>query len=600
MDAAHNKKEHLLKKEGNNMALKWIWHYVNPYKGRMFIGFFLVLLVALLNMVIPYLSGIIIDDVIIKNDISLLIPIIIIMLAVTLVRSLGKYYFQMVFERLSQKVVFNIREEMYSDLQKQDFSFYDSTRTGDIMARMTGDVDMVRHFVAWVVYMVFENAAIFGLAIVLMFTINIKFTSILLMITPALAFFAYKLATEVRPTFDDIRNKFSKLNSVVQENISGNRVVKAFAKENYEIEKFLKENKEYKNSNLRSAGVWEIYLPIIETIAGVLPMLMILIGGIMVVRKTLTIGELVIFNSLIFAINNPMRVSGWLINDIQKFFASADKIRNLMEKTPKVANGNDIVKFDRLRGDIEFKNVSFCYDKECVLKNINFSVRTGETIGIIGPTGSGKSTLVNLICRFYDITEGEIIIDGNNIKLLDLEMLRGNIGIAMQDIFLFSDTIEGNICYGQPKAPMESVKQAASVADADGFILNLPDGYDTIVGERGVGLSGGQRQRISLARALLRNPSILILDDATSSLDMETERKIQENLKSYFNKRTTFIIAHRISSVKNADMILVLDKGEIIEQGKHEELLSKKGYYHSVYVNQFGNFNKDEEGEVVD
>lgn len=581
------------------MALKWIWHYVSPYKGRMFIGLFLVLLVALLNMVIPYLSGVIIDDVIIKNNMSLLVPIIAIMIGVTLARSLGKYYFQMVFERLSQKVIFNLREEMYSDLQKQDFGFFDSTRTGDIMARMTGDVDMVRHFVAWVVYMVFENTAIFGLAVVVMFTINARFTFILLMITPALGFFAYKLATKVRPTFDDIRDKFSKLNSVVQENISGNRVVKAFAKENYEIKKFLKENEAFKNSNLKSAKVWELYLPVIESVAGILPMLMIIIGGMMVVRQTMTLGELVIFNSLLFAINNPMKVSGWLINDVQKFFASADKIRNMMEKIPRVANDGKMVKLERLKGDIEFRNVSFCYDKECVLKNISFSAREGQTIGIIGPTGSGKSTLINLICRFYDATEGEVIIDGNNVKLLDLAMLRGSVGIAMQDIFLFSDTIEGNICYGLPKAPMETVKQAATIADADGFILNLPDGYDTIVGERGVGLSGGQRQRISLARALLRNPSILVLDDATSSLDLETEKKIQGNLKSFFNKRTTFIIAHRISSVKDADMILVVDHGEIVEQGKHEELIKKKGYYHSVYVSQCGNFNGCEDGKEV-
>jgi ATP-binding cassette, subfamily B, multidrug efflux pump len=582
------------------MALKWVWRYVSPYKGRMFFGLSLVLLVALLNMVIPYLSGVIIDDVIMKNNFGLLVPIIVIMLSVTLLKSLSKYFFQMIFEKVSQKVIFNVREKMYSDLQKQDFSFFDSTKTGDIMARMTGDMDMIRHFVAWVVYMVFENAAIFGLAMLVMFTINARFTLILLAITPALGFLAYKLATEVRPTFDDIRNKFSKLNSVVQENISGNRVVKAFAKEKYETEKFLKENAEYKDSNLKSAKIWEKYLPVIETIAGVLPMLMILIGGIMVVRKTLTLGELVIFNSLIFALNNPMRVSGWLINDVQKFYASADKIRNLMDTTPKVTSTAGNLEPERIKGNIEFRNVSFCYNKECVLKNINFSARPGQTIGIIGPTGSGKTTLINLICRFYDATEGEVIIDGNNIKLLNLGTLRESIGIAMQDIFLFSDTIEGNICYGLPHASLDQVKHAASIADADGFITTLPDGYDTIVGERGVGLSGGQRQRISLARALLRNPSILVLDDATSSLDLETEKKIQGNLKSYFKEKTTFVIAHRISSVKDADLILVLNNGEIVEQGKHEELIKGNGYYHSVYVNQCGNFNgcDDEKKEI--
>jgi ATP-binding cassette subfamily B protein len=313
----------------------------------------------------------------------------------------------------------------------------------------------------------------------------------------------------------------------------------------------------------------------------------------------MTLGELVIFSSLIFALNNPMKVSGWLINDVQKFLASAEKIRNIMDMTPKIANSEAVVNSERIKGEIEFRNVSFCYGPDSVLEGIDFKVTPGQTVGIIGPTGSGKTTLVNLICRFYDCTSGEIIIDGNNVRLLDIKTLRESIGIAMQDIFLFSDTIEGNICYGLPNATIEQVQSAANVADAHGFITSLPDGYNTIVGERGVGLSGGQRQRISLARALLRNPSILILDDTTSSLDLETEKKIQGNLKGYNANKTTFIIAHRISSVKEADLILVIDKGKIVEQGKHEDLIKQKGYYHSVYVDQFGDFNKERDKEEV-
>jgi ATP-binding cassette, subfamily B, multidrug efflux pump len=576
------------------MALKWIWRYVSPYKSKMLLGLLLVLIVALLNMVIPYLSGIIIDDVILKGNRGVLIPIILTMISVTLSKSFGKYFFQMIFERISQKVIFNIREDMYSELQQQDFTFFDTTPTGDIMARMTGDMDMVRHFVAWVIYMIFENAAIFVFAIAIMFFINFKFTLILLIATPFIGFFAYKLAHTVRPTFDEIRERFSRLNSVVQESISGNRVVKAFVREKYETEKFLKQNKEFRDSNLRSARVWEKYLPVIESLAGLLPMFMVLVGGIMVVRRSLTLGQLVIFNSLVFALNNPMRVSGWLINDVQKFFASADKIRTLMDSQPKITNSEKKVETDRISGSVEFRNISFCYGKEPVLNNISFKAEPGETIGIIGPTGSGKSSLIYLISRFYDCSDGEIIIDGNNIKHYNLQDLRSSIGVAMQDIFLFSDTIEGNISYAMPHASIDQVKMAASAAEAHEFILTLPDGYDTIVGERGVGLSGGQRQRISLARALLRNPSILILDDATSSLDLETELKIQKKLKEYNKDRTTFIIAHRISSVKDADNILVIKDGSIVEQGNHEELLKEKGYYHSVYTNQFGNFNEEE------
>lgn len=265
-----------------------------------------------------------------------------------------------------------------------------------------------------------------------------------------------------------------------------------------------------------------------------------------------------------------------------------------MFEKPRIKNSPNAIKKDRLRGEIEFKDVTFSYGDEPVLKNINLKVNAGEKIAIAGPTGAGKSSLISLICRFYDCTSGEVLIDGINIKDLDIAKLRENISIAMQDIFLFSDTIEGNIAYGVPDAPMSDVIWAAQIAGAHGFIQNMPEGYETIVGERGVGLSGGQKQRIALARALIKNPSILILDDTTSSVDVETEHEIQKTLNSYFKDKTTFIIAHRISSVKNADKILVLNEGKIIEQGKHEELISKKGYYYNTFINQLGDFNGEE------
>ncbi|MCM0649547.1 ABC transporter ATP-binding protein/permease [Clostridium swellfunianum] len=570
------------------MAFRWVWQHVSQYKAKMFIGLALVLLVALLNMVGPYVSGIIVDQVIIGKNKSLLFPIITALIAVTITKTIAKYIFQITIERISQNVIFNIREEIYSDLQKKDFGFFDCTRTGDIMARMTGDIDMVRHFVAWVVYMVFENGMVFLFAAAVMFYINFKFALILMLITPVTGYFAYKLAFTVRPTFENIRNQFSKLNSIVQENISGNRIVKAFAKEKYETEKFLEANEDFRKSNIDSSRVWEKYLPIIETTANILPVVMLIVGGIMVIRKSLTLGELVTFNSFIFALNNPMKASGWLINDIERFRASAVKIISLVETKTKISNGEEVSKKDKIKGKVELKNVSFKYGEQWILKDISFKASPGETIGIIGPTGSGKTTLINLICRFYDASEGEVLVDGNNVKLYDIKTLRENVGVAMQDVFLFSDTIEGNISYGVPKITNDQVKWAASLAEAHNFILNLPDGYDTIVGERGVGLSGGQRQRISLARALLRNPSILILDDTTSSLDLETEQKIYKSLKPYYKDKTTFVIAHRIASVKNADRIIVIDEGKIVEQGKHQELLKNKGYYYSVYESQCG------------
>jgi ATP-binding cassette subfamily B protein len=580
-------------------SIKWVWKYIKPYKIRLFTGLILVLICSLLSMVTPYMSGKIVDEVINGKNTGLLLPIILLMAGVTLTRSVLRYTFLMGFEKVSQNSIFSIREEVYKGLQELDFDFFDRTRTGDIMTRMMGDIDTIRHFIAWVIYVSFENATIFLFAVIIMLSVNYKFTLIMLAITPATGYFAYKLSTSVRPTFANIREQFSKLNSVVQENISGNRVVKAFAKEDYEIEKFLNVNEEYRQSNLRSSHIWERYLPVLDSLGGMLSVVMILVGGIMVVRKTLTMGELVTFNSLIFAINNPMRMVGWLVNDTQRFCASAEKVAGILETQPNIKNSGMPVEKERIAGMVEFKNVSFSYGDEPVLKSINFRAMPGQTIAIIGPTGSGKTTVVNLINRFYDCSSGEVLIDGVNIKNMDIRKLRENIAVAMQDIFLFSDTVEGNIAYGVPSAPFEQVQKVASAAAAHEFIVNFQEGYDTIIGERGVGLSGGQKQRIALARALLKNPSILILDDTTSNVDIETEHQIHKTLKSFYKERTTFIIAHRISTVKNADMILVINNGKIVEQGRHEDLLAKKGYYYSVFINQFGNFNSEGSREAV-
>jgi ATP-binding cassette subfamily B protein len=294
-----------------------------------------------------------------------------------------------------------------------------------------------------------------------------------------------------------------------------------------------------------------------------------------------------------------MRMAGWLVNDVQRFIASAEKVEDLLNTKPRIANEVEIINIKDFKGIVEFDHVHFSYGEGTVLMDINFKVKPGQTVAIIGPTGAGKSTLVNLLSRFYDTTSGEVKVDGINVRECDLHALREGMAMVMQDIFLFSDTIEGNIAYGNPTASIENVQSAAKMAEAHEFITALPDGYDTIVGERGVGLSGGQRQRIALARAILKDPAILILDDTTSSVDMETELKIQNTLKSILQNKTCFIIAHRISSVKEADLILVMDNGRIIERGKHEELLKKKGYYFNVYKNQYGNFDHKLHGQEV-
>lgn len=581
------------------MVFKWIWSYAKKYKLRTILAFILVIVCSAMNMVAPYLSGTIVDKVIVNKQTNLLLPLLGIITLFIFLRSVLRYTFMIIFETMSQGVIFDIRNAIYQKLQKLDFDFFDKNNTGDIMTKMTGDIDAVRHFLAWVIYNVIENSFVFIFGITIMFSINYKLALLMLIITPFIAFFTIKLAKDVKPTFFEVRQQFSRLNSAAQENISGNRVVKAFAKEKYEIEKFEVENNAFKIKNIESAKVWGKYLPILDSLSISLNIFLILVGGIMVIRGNITIGDLVTFNSLLFTINNPMRMAGWLINDIQRFAASGEKIMELLQVEPKIKNSKDSIDEDRVKGQIEFNEVSFTYGDETVLEDINLKVKPGQTIAIIGHTGSGKSTLVSLLCRFYECTKGEILVDGIDIRRMDLKKLRKSIAVAMQDIFLFSDTIEGNIAYGAPRASMEEVRWAAGIAGADEFICNMEEGYDTIVGERGVGLSGGQKQRIALARALLKNPSIIILDDTTSSLDIETENRIRKSLDKYFKDKTTFIIAHRISSVKSADIILVMNKGKIVEKGNHEELLSKKGEYYNVYMNQFGNFDKAIGKEVI-
>ena len=578
-------------------SIKWIFGYINKYKFRFYFALSAVLLSSLMAMVNPYLSGKLVDEVIINNNGSILIPILGTMIAVTFVKAIIRYTYQMTFEFVSQNVIFELRQNMYNKLQELDLDYYNKTRTGDIMARMTGDMDAVRHFVAWVIYNIFENITVFIFAIISMFIINVKFTLLMFALTPLVAFCAYKFAKQANPIFFGIREQFSKLNTVVQENISGNRVVKAFGKEDYEISKFEEKNKAYMDANMELANVAQKYLSVLNALSNIFTIVMILAGGIFVINEQLSMGELVMFNGLIWAINNPMNMVGWLINDAQRFIAAARKMKILVNEETKIKNPVDGIELKKLKGEIEFKNVNFEYDYEPVLKDISFKVKPGQTVAIFGQTGVGKSTIINLIERFYDTTSGEILIDGIDIKKYNLQALRKNISISMQDVFLFSNTIEENISYGVSEADNSKVTWAAKMADANNFIEKLSDSYETVVGERGVGLSGGQKQRITLARSIIKDPSILILDDTTSALDVETEAMIQRNLNTVYKDKTCFIIAHRISSIKDSDLILVLEDGKIIESGTHKELLDNKGHYYGVYKAQYGDYINEADSE---
>lgn len=576
-------------------SLKWIMGYLKEHMLKYSIALILVLVTALLSMINPFLAGDIVDKVLNGNEKNILIPILIAMLLVVAIKGLITYLYQMIFEKVSQDILLKIRKDLYSKLLKLDFNYYNNTKTGDIMARMTGDTDSLRHFIAWVVYNILSNISVFIFAIISMAFVNLPLTLFMISVCPIIAILTVKMGVKISPTFYNIREAYSRLNSVVQENISGNRVIKAFSREDYEIKKFTQENLNYKEKNIDTNNIVGKYMPVLEFLSSFLSIIMILVGGILVINKSMTLGDLVIFNGLIWALNGPMRMAGYLINDTERFIASSIKIRELLNTESDIKDSEHAIKAERIKGNIIFDNVSFSYGDTAALKNVSFEAKRGQTIGIIGPTGSGKSTLVNLICRFYDATDGKIYIDNIPIKDLNIKQLRSSIGMAMQDIFLFSDTIEGNIAYGSPSVSLEQIKDIAKLSEAHSFISEMPEGYDTIVGERGVGLSGGQRQRISLARALITDPSILILDDTTSAVDMETEFKIQKEVNLSNPNRTNFIIAHRISSVKSADLILVLDNGRIIESGTHNSLVENKGYYYEVYKTQFGDFNISKE-----
>lgn len=568
--------------------MKWFYSFLKKYRKLMLIGIFLTTIIAALSIVSPIISGIIVDDVIIAGNYDLLPKLIICLLVVTALIGGLRFLYQFVFETASQGMLFDMRNKVYRKLLQEDFAFYNKKRTGDLMSRQTGDMDAIRHFVAYVIYAVYQNVLLFIFALLMIFTVNVKLALCMLVVLPFTAYTTYRQSKEVRPAFQRNRNCFSSLNAFVQENVSGNRVVKAFAKEDFEIEKFNKENDKFKEAQLNASHVWMKFVPIFEILSYSLTVVLMLYGGYMVIQGEITMGDLVKVNGYLWMLNMPLRMAGWWVNDIQNFATSVEKIYDTYSEEPKVKTPRTGGIHAKIRGDVEFRNVSYRADDEDIVMDINFKVKAGQTIGIIGSTGAGKSTLMNLLCRFYDTTSGEVLVDGMDVRKHDLYNLRDNIGMAMQDVFLFSDTIEGNIAYGRPNCSFEEVKKAAIMADANHFICTLPDEYDTIVGERGVGLSGGQKQRISLARALLKNPSILILDDTTSAVDMETESYIQKQLKNIPKSCTIFIIAYRISSIKDADLILVMDNGRIIEQGTHDSLLEQNGYYAKAFHNQYG------------
>ncbi|WP_125705931.1 ABC transporter ATP-binding protein [Lacticaseibacillus daqingensis] len=568
----------------------WVWPYVRRNRFQLIGATVLIVLNALAIVVAPLLGGMIVDQVIEGGHTERLVPMLAIMIGVTLARTIMRYCYTILFERLGQNALFDIRHDLFAKLQSLDFTFFNTTRTGDIMARLTGDTEAIRHMLCWVSYNAMECVLWFLAAVIVMSVINVPLMIALVVLTPLIGYLTFKMSGQALPVFFNIRQSFARLNTMVEENISGNRVVKAFAREAYEVKKFEKLNRDYKAQNMASATISRRYLPPLDFLASLLTVIVLLLGGGFVIAGRMSLGDLVTFNGFLWMLNQPMRMSGWLINDMQRFAAATVKIRAMMAAKPAITTPA-VATPHVMHGAVTFDHVGFAYPDAPatpVLDDINFTVEPGQTMGVLGETGAGKSTLMDLIARFYDPTTGRVLIDGIDAKDWPVHTLRDQITVVMQDLFLFSDTIGDNIRYGNPQADGSFVRQMASIAAADQFIAAMPDGYDTVVGERCVGLSGGQKQRLSLTRALVKDPRILILDDTTSALDMETEAEIQQHLATAAAHKTVFIIASRISSLRHADQIIVLRHGRIVERGTHDTLLAQGGYYAETYQRQLG------------
>ena len=590
--------------------MRWILPYCKPDLPRIAAVVVLFIIDKVLVMIMPLLAGMIVDQVIIQGHHDRLPQLCFTMIAVTAVRTAVRYGYQMFMERFGQNAIYRLVSDEYEKLHSLDFTYFNHTRIGDIMSRMTSDTDAIRHFLSWVTYNVADCVILFVGSLCVMVTIDWRLALALACVTPFLFFFTRALASHAHPLFFDIRNSLARLNSMVEENIEGNRVVKAFVREPFETEKFDEHNDDYMQRNMKLAYNSRRYMPWLDGSSFMLQLIILIFGGWLVIENMMTLGDLVAFDSFLWMIDGPVRQSGWLINDIQRFNASCIKIRRLLTSRSRIverpdaessvehANAllakishSDVKTLERIGGEIRFDHVSFAFpdDPETpILKDLDFFVPAGSKLGILGETGSGKSTLVSMISRFYDPTVGHVLIDGIDARDWPLATLRSQVSIVAQDTFLFSDTIGGNIAFGATISDDEYVSRVAAIAGADGFIQGMPEGYNTVVGERGVGLSGGQKQRLSLARALADDPSILVMDDTTSAVDMETEAEIQRHLGELETKKTIITIAHRISSVKDADLIVVLEHGAIVEQGTHQELVEAHGRYWEIYRKQLG------------
>lgn len=567
---------------------------LHTYMGRYWYGYLFAIICMVcsitLDMLYPVITESIIDDVILGGKFELLTKLLIGIALVGVGRAVFQYYKEFTFDKIASTIGSEMRKDLFNHIQSLSMNYFADTNTGELMARVKDDVDKIWNALGFVGMLVIEVVIHVSFVLYCMFIRNWKLAFLPLTVMVICGCIAVIMERKLDKVYEDISEENAVLTTVAEENLAGVRTVKAFAREQHEIKKFLAHNNRYYELNMTQSKVLVKYYPFFQFVGKALPVCTTVLGGISVMNGEMTLGALVAFVEYSRNCTWPMEMMGWLTNDVSAAVASFKKVKKIYEEFPEITDKEEPVVLEKVEGAVAFENVSFAVDGKQILEDISFSLPAGKTLGIMGATGSGKSTIINLLQRFYDVSEGVVKIDGIDIRDMTLKQLRSNIAVVLQDVFLFSDTIGENIKMGQRKTlSMEAIKDAAGCAQASGFIEKLDEQYDTVIGERGVGLSGGQKQRISIARAFSKKCRILVLDDSTSALDMETEHEIQRTLNQ-LEDTTKIIIAHRISAVRHADEIIYLDEGKVAERGTHETLLAKKGLYYETFCAQYAGF----------
>ncbi|MGN0482136.1 MAG: ABC transporter ATP-binding protein [Lachnospiraceae bacterium] len=568
--------------------MKKLFGYIVHYWYAYAFAIFCMITAIAMDMLTPQFAKRIVDDVIIGKKTELLTGLLLLILVSGAIRSVGGYWKEFTFDWTSIHIASNLRAELFAHIESLSQDYFNKTNTGELMARVKDDVDRIWDALGYVGMLSIEVCIHVVIVLYCMFTLNWRLAFVPLAFMAVMGVIAVFMEKKLNQVYEEISEENASLTTIAEENLAGVRTVKAFSREKFEIQKFLSHNKRYYDLNMQQSKVLVRYSPFFQFTSKLLPVLMVIIGGVEVMNNRMSLGSLVAFSEYSRNIVWPMEMIGWLTNDLSAAIASCKKIDRILKEKPSIQETAHPVEVADVQGKVSFEHVSFERGHQKILEDISFTVPAGKTLGIMGATGSGKSSIINLLMRFFDADSGKVMIDGVDVKDMKLTQLRENIATVQQDVFLFSDTIEENIKMGQrDRLEEDTLLYAAELAQAKTFIEKMPLAYETVIGERGVGLSGGQKQRISIARAIAKQEPVLVLDDSTSALDMETEYEIQKALDT-LQGTTKIIVAHRISSVRRADEIIVLDNGKIKERGNHEQLMAQKGLYYDTYMAQYG------------